>query len=57
MKDDAWTDADLRLLDAYRRSFAAACDEVMALLRDEFGLAPTARPAKSTTSIIDKLKR
>ena len=57
LKEDAWTDADLRLLDTYRRSFAGACDDVMTLLRDELGLSPTARPAKSTTSIIDKLKR
>ncbi|MBK7875790.1 MAG: RelA/SpoT domain-containing protein [Planctomycetes bacterium] len=57
LKEGAWTAEDLRVLDAYRRSFAPACDVVMAILRDEFGLAPTARPAKSTTSIVDKLVR
>lgn len=48
---------DLRTLDAYRRSFAEPYADVVAVLRDELGLAPTGRPAKSTKSIIDKLNR
>jgi len=48
---------DLQQLDAYRRSFAGAYDEVVAIIRDATQLEPTGRPAKSTTSIIDKLRR
>jgi len=48
---------DLRLLDEYRRSFAKAGDAVVQILRSEFGLLPTARPAKSTTAIVEKLLR
>lgn len=51
------TDDDLRLLDTYRRSFADAYDEVVGAVRKELGLEPTGRPAKSTTSIADKLRR
>lgn len=51
------TEADLRLLDHYRRSFTEAYDVVVDALRKELGLEPTGRPAKSTTSISDKLRR
>jgi putative GTP pyrophosphokinase len=51
------TEADLRLLDHYRRSFSEAYDVVDEAIRKELGLKPTGRPAKSTTSIIDKLRR
>lgn len=51
------SDDDLRLLDAYRRSFVEPYATVLAVLRDEMGLLPTGRPAKSTKSIIDKLNR
>lgn len=51
------SDDDLRLLDSYRRSFNDAYEEVVGRIRDELGLEPTGRPAKSTTSIIDKLQR
>jgi putative GTP pyrophosphokinase len=51
------TDDDLRLLDEYRRSFAGAYDVVASAIRDELGLEPTGRPAKSTTSITEKLQR
>jgi putative GTP pyrophosphokinase len=50
-------DADLELLDAYRRSFTAAYEAVVKVLRDQLGATPTGRPAKSTTSISDKLLR
>lgn len=50
-------DADLRSLDEYRKSFAQPYQLVMGVLRDELALAPTGRPAKSTKSIVDKLKR
>jgi putative GTP pyrophosphokinase len=48
---------DLRLLDSYRRSFSDAYENVVGQIRDRLELEPTGRPAKSTTSIIDKLQR
>jgi GTP pyrophosphokinase len=51
------TDEDLRLLDSYRRSFGSAYEDVVRIIRDDLGLQPTGRPAKSTTSIIEKLRR
>lgn len=51
------TEADLRLLDQYRRSFTEAYEVVVEAIRTELGLEPTGRPAKSTTSISDKLRR
>jgi putative GTP pyrophosphokinase len=44
-------------LDAYRRTFGAAYEVVVRRLRMELQLAPTGRPAKTTASIIDKLRR
>lgn len=51
------SDDDLRQLDIYRRSFADPYTAVVPVLRDDLGLAPTGRPAKSTKSIVDKLNR
>lgn len=51
------TEADLRLLDEYRRSFTDAYEVVIGTIRNDLGLEPTGRPAKSTTSISDKLRR
>jgi putative GTP pyrophosphokinase len=51
------TEADLRLLDQYRRSFTEAYEVVVEAIRNDLGLEPTGRPAKSTTSISDKLRR
>lgn len=48
---------DLELLDEYRRSFAAAYAEVIRRIRETTGLHPTGRPAKSTNSVIEKLRR
>jgi ppGpp synthetase/RelA/SpoT-type nucleotidyltranferase len=48
---------DLRLLDSYRRSFGDGYEGVVSQIRDRLNLEPTGRPAKSTTSIIDKLQR
>jgi ppGpp synthetase/RelA/SpoT-type nucleotidyltranferase len=48
---------DLRMLDEYRRSFGDAYEHVVPAIRDRLGLDPTGRPAKSTGSIIDKLRR
>jgi len=50
-------EADLRLLDLYRRSFNDAYEIVVGSIRKELALEPTGRPAKSTTSISDKLRR
>lgn len=51
------SEPDLRLLDRYRRSFTDAYEEVVGQIREQLGLEPTGRPAKSTTSISDKLRR
>lgn len=51
------TEDDLRSLDQFRRSFVSAYEGVVRGIRDELGLKPTGRPAKSTTSIIEKLRR
>ena len=51
------TTDDLTMLDGYRRSFSDAHEQVIAKIRDQLGLEPTGRPAKSTTSITEKLRR
>ena len=48
---------DLRLLDEYRLSFSDAYETVVGVIQNELGLEPTGRPAKSTTSISEKLRR
>ena len=47
----------MRQLDEFRRSFAAAYEEVVSAVRKATQLDPTGRPAKSTTSIVEKLRR
>src|SRR5712664_1005208 len=51
------TEADLRLLDEYRRSFSEGYEFVIRAIRAVLGLEATGRPAKSTTSIVEKLQR
>lgn len=51
------TEEDLRLLDQYRRSFTEAYEVVVGAIKEKLALELTGRPAKSTTSIADKLKR
>ena len=51
------TETDLRLLDDYRRSFGEAYESVVQTIREQLSLEPTGRPAKSTGSIIEKLRR
>lgn len=51
------TEDDIRLLDQYRRSFTESYEIVIGRIRRELSLEPTGRPAKSTTSISDKLRR
>lgn len=47
---------DLTLLDEYRRSFTEAYNGVFSRLK-ALGLSPSGRQAKSTTAIVDKLRR
>lgn len=51
------SEADLRLLDQYRRSFSDAYERVVGTIRKELSLELTGRPAKSTPSIVEKLRR
>ena len=51
------SEADLQLLDDYRHSFGDAHDTVVRAIREKLNLLPTGRPEKSTTSIVDKLRR
>lgn len=51
------TAEDLQLLDEYRRSFSNAYEIIVGTIRQKLGLEPTGRPAKSTTSISEKLLR
>lgn len=48
---------DRRLLDAYRRSFTEAYATVVGEIRDRLKLEVTGRPAKTTKSIVEKLRR
>lgn len=50
-------DTELRQLDDFRRSFAGAYDEVVATIRKVAQREPTGRPAKTITSIVEKLRR
>ena len=51
------SDEDLVNLDQFRRSYAAGYEAVIGAIRENLGVEPTGRPAKSTQSIIEKLKR
>ncbi len=57
LREGSPTESDIRLLDEYRRSFGQASETVVRRIQEKLGLAPTARPAKSTASVVDKLKR
>lgn len=62
LKKGSSSEADLISLDEYRQSFGEAYENVLTTvaktLREyKLGTAPTGRAAKSTTSIIDKLRR
>jgi ppGpp synthetase/RelA/SpoT-type nucleotidyltranferase len=57
LRNDKISDDDLRLLDSYRLSFSEVYEFVAGAIRKELALEPTGRPAKSTTSISDKLRR
>lgn len=49
--------SDLRLLDEYRKSFGPAHEAVIAKLRQGLAVEVTGRPAKSTISLVEKLRR
>jgi putative GTP pyrophosphokinase len=57
LKQGGEEEADLRLLDEYRRSFSEAYDAVVRTIRQQLTLGPTGRRAKSTGAIVDKLRR
>lgn len=57
LKAGQFSEEDLRELDAYRLAFAESYEAVMAAIRQELELTPTGRSAKSTTAIVDKLRR
>jgi putative GTP pyrophosphokinase len=56
LKGGPHTESDLRLLDDYRRSFGEAYEAVVQTIRQR-GEFPTGRLAKSTLSIVEKLRR
>ena len=47
----------MKLLDAYRSTFGSAYELVVTTIGNRLKVKPTGRPAKSTTSVIDKLQR
>lgn len=51
------TGEDLRLLDLHERSFLPAADHVNDIILASTGLLPSARPLKTSRSIIAKLRR
>jgi ppGpp synthetase/RelA/SpoT-type nucleotidyltranferase len=57
LKNREITESDLRMLDEFRHSFYEAYEFVLSVIRKNSGLEPTGRPAKSTTSISEKLQR
>lgn len=57
LKEGNIAEDDLRLLDEYRLSFSEAYETVVGVIQNQLGLEPTGRPAKSTTSISEKLRR
>ncbi len=57
LREGGITEIDLRLLDEFRHSFFAAYEFVINAIRNELKLELTGRPAKSTSSISEKLQR
>lgn len=57
LRAQAFGEAELRLLDEYRRTFGLAYDRVVANIQRIIGVPVSGRPAKSTSSIIEKLNR
>jgi ppGpp synthetase/RelA/SpoT-type nucleotidyltranferase len=57
LRNQEYGEAELRLLDEYRRTFGSAYDQVVGTIQRITGIPISGRPAKSTTSIIEKLNR
>jgi ppGpp synthetase/RelA/SpoT-type nucleotidyltranferase len=57
LRADDYMEDDLRMLDRFRRSYAAAYERTVNAIRETARLALTGRPAKSTNAIRDKLRR
>ncbi len=57
LRKQEYGEEELRLLDEYRRTFGSAYDHVVETIQRLTGIAVSGRPAKSTTSIIEKLNR
>jgi len=57
LRQGSLVESDLRLLDDHRRSFGEAYEPVVRIIREQLQLEPTGRPAKSTASLIEKLRR
>lgn len=56
LKRGSYAESDLRALDSYCRTFGAPYGTVIGSLRS-LDLEPTGRPAKSTESLVEKLRR
>jgi hypothetical protein len=56
LRHGPFNESDLRLVDDYRRSFAQVYEAVVRTIR-QLGEFPTGRLAKSTDSIVGKLRR
>lgn len=57
MREGDLTSDEVRFLDEYRRSFGGAHESVVTTIRRNLQLEPTGRPAKSTMSLVEKLRR
>jgi ppGpp synthetase/RelA/SpoT-type nucleotidyltranferase len=57
LRRQQYGEVELRLLDEYRRTFGSAYDHVVETIQRIAGVAVSGRPAKSTSSIVEKLNR
>jgi len=57
LRGQEYGEAELRLLDEYRRTFGSAYDHVVETIQRIAGVPVSGRPAKSTGSIVEKLNR
>lgn len=57
LREGSPSDADLRLLDEYRLSFGDTYNAIIRTIREKLQLEPTGRPAKTPSSITEKLRR
>jgi putative GTP pyrophosphokinase len=57
LKAGEFVESDLRQLDDYRRSFGEVSAQVLSQIHTRLDMETTARPAKSSTAIVEKLHR